>query len=83
MDGSGETEGRRDGENALCKDHAEPVDFGGAAETPEEHGKGDGDERGEEEPEDVFWFCDASITASQAHHKLWSCEGYPERAVRS
>ena len=59
---------------------SEPVYFVGGAEAPEQHGKGHTDEGSEEEPEDVFGFCDASVAAGEAHDELRACESNPERS---
>ena len=44
--GGGETKRAGDGEDGLCEDEAEPMDFVGCSETPEEHGEGDADQGG-------------------------------------
>jgi hypothetical protein len=74
----GETERARDREDGLCEDEAEPMDFVGCAEAPEEHGEGDADQGGEEEPEDVFGLCYSFVAACETENEARAGESYPE-----
>jgi hypothetical protein len=74
----GETERARDREDGLCEDEAEPMDFVGCTQTPEEHGEGDADQGGEEEPEDVLGLGYSFVAACETDHEARAGESYPE-----